>query len=231
MPQEPPFNPVELDITAAIGNGLTNKPEDVIGISKALGRLGLFTFDKTKEPSPIISHRLVEGIRDFQRDHEFSVTGEIKPGDGAHVLLMAEAAEQTRETASGSTSSTGSAPKIRKDGSDSKIAGPSSDPSTQDPSADMLEKPEDFFSDQLERLFETFEFPNVTIRLDRKKPSEKRREEPKSATGFTIFNNGSSVESGHEVVLKQTRTPEGARHNGDDGHHPGKPMERINVTD
>lgn len=92
---EPAFDPTELDITAPIGNGLTNQPQDIIGVSKALGRLGLFKFDKTEEPSPIISRRLVVAIEKCQRNNGLPVSGEIKQGDKAHDALMTEVAETT----------------------------------------------------------------------------------------------------------------------------------------
>ena len=94
FPAEPSFDMAELDITAPIGNGLTNQPQDVIGISKALGRLGLFNFDKTRDPLPIITRRLVAGIEKFQQDNGLPVTGELKQGDKAHQALLTSMATQ-----------------------------------------------------------------------------------------------------------------------------------------
>lgn len=100
LPAEPAFAIAELDITAPIGNGLTNEPEDIVGISKALGRLGLFNFDKTREPSPIISRRLVASIEKFQQDNGLPVTGELKQGDKAHEALKASMAMEKEQRSS-----------------------------------------------------------------------------------------------------------------------------------
>ncbi|MBT5051044.1 MAG: hypothetical protein HOM58_21265, partial [Rhodospirillaceae bacterium] len=95
FPAEPSFDLAELDITAPIGNGLTNQPQDIIGVSKALGRLGLFNFDKTRDPLPIITRRLVAGMEKFQQDNGLPVTGELKQGDKAHEALLTAVAEKT----------------------------------------------------------------------------------------------------------------------------------------
>ena len=114
LPREPPFDLSELNITAAIGNGLTNKPEEIIGISKALGRLDLFNFDKTAEPSPIISHKLVAGLQKLQRKHGIPDTGEMKPGDRTEAVLKAEATKAMGDRAA----------KGRQDAIDQKFADP-----------------------------------------------------------------------------------------------------------
>lgn len=101
FPAEPAFDMVELDITAPIGNGLTNQPADIIGVSKALGRLGLFNFDKTRDPLPIITRRLVAGIEKFQQDNGLPVTGELKQGDKVHEALKTAAAKSVGKRASG----------------------------------------------------------------------------------------------------------------------------------
>ena len=82
---------MELDFSAPIGNGLENRPEDIIGVSKLLGRMGLLKFDKTKEPSSTISTRLVESLKDLQRENGLTPTGEFKPGDKTDAILKAEA--------------------------------------------------------------------------------------------------------------------------------------------
>ena len=91
LPKEPPLDPVELDFSAPVGNGLENRPEDIIGVSKLLGRMGLLKFDKTKEPSSTISTRLVESLKELQRENGLTPTGEFKPGDKTDAILKAEA--------------------------------------------------------------------------------------------------------------------------------------------
>ena len=82
---------MELDFSAPVGNGLENRPEDIIGVSKLLGRMGLLKFDKTKEPSSTISTRLVESLKDLQRQNGLTPTGEFKPGDKTDAILKAQA--------------------------------------------------------------------------------------------------------------------------------------------
>lgn len=92
LPKEPPFSLSELDITGPVANGREGNGADLRGVSKALGQLGLFEFDRTAEPLPFITKGLEDGIRKFQQREGLAVDGRILPrGEtiGALKLTMA----------------------------------------------------------------------------------------------------------------------------------------------
>lgn len=80
LPKEPPFSLSELDITGPVANGRKGHGADFRGVSKALGRLGLFEFDRTAEPLPFITKGLEDGIRKYQQREGLAIDGRILPG-------------------------------------------------------------------------------------------------------------------------------------------------------
>lgn len=94
LPQQPPFSLSELDITGPVANGREGASADFKGVSKALGRLGLFDFDRTAEPLPFITRGLENGIRTFQQQMGLTIDGRILPG-GETIGALKQAAAQT----------------------------------------------------------------------------------------------------------------------------------------
>lgn len=98
LPKEPPFALTELDLKRPVGNGGENRTDDLRGVSKALGRLGLFAFDKTDEPPALISGDLDAGIRKFQQKIGARDNGIVEPGDEtARALRTAVAQKMSSE--------------------------------------------------------------------------------------------------------------------------------------
>jgi hypothetical protein len=108
LPQEPPLSLSELDITGPVANGREGKDTNFKGVSKALGRLGLFGFDRTAEPLPFITRGLEDGIRTFQQKMGLTIDGRILRG-GETIGALKQAAAQTM-SADGKTSPKGDAP-------------------------------------------------------------------------------------------------------------------------
>lgn len=98
LPKEPPFALTELDLKRPVGSGGENRTDDLRGVSKALGRLGLFAFDKTDEPPALISGELDAGIRKFQQKIGARDNGIVEPGDEtARALRTAVAQNMSSE--------------------------------------------------------------------------------------------------------------------------------------
>lgn len=98
LPKEPPFKLTELDLKRPVGSGGENRTDDLRGVSKALGRLGLFAFDKTDEPPALISGELDQGIRKFQQKIGARDNGIVEPGDEtARALRQAVAQKMSSE--------------------------------------------------------------------------------------------------------------------------------------
>ena len=109
LPQEPPFLLPELDITGPVANGREGEGADFKGVSKALGRLGLFEFDRTAEPLPFITKGLEDGIRTFQQREGLTIDGHILPG-GETIGALKQAAAQIM-AADSNTSPKGTTPR------------------------------------------------------------------------------------------------------------------------
>ena len=92
-PPEAPMDLAELKLSGPVGNALANEPRDLRAVSKALGKLGLFNYDRTAEPPPAITRQLDDSIQGFQRSKGLSVDGEVNPG-GETIRTLAAAVSQ-----------------------------------------------------------------------------------------------------------------------------------------
>ena len=92
-PPEAPMDLAELKLSGPVGNALANEPRDLRAVSKALGKLGLFNYDRTAEPPPAITRQLDDSIQGFQRSKGLSVDGEVNPG-GETIRTLAAAVAQ-----------------------------------------------------------------------------------------------------------------------------------------
>lgn len=72
------FNNIVSELTAPVGNGLSNFSEDIRQVKSALGQLGLFK-DNEMEDQDFITRDLDEGIKNFQRDKNLKVDGALFP--------------------------------------------------------------------------------------------------------------------------------------------------------
>ncbi len=94
-PPDVPMDLAELDLSGPVGNALANEPRDLRAVSKALGELGRFNFDRTSEPPPTITKQLDDAIQGFQRSNGLSVDGNVNPGgETVHTLAAAVAEKQ-----------------------------------------------------------------------------------------------------------------------------------------
>ena len=89
-PKEKPFDMRSLNLSGPVGNVRDNPERDVQAVSRALGQLGLFTFDRTSEPPPLITKGLDDAIQAFQRRAGLRVDGNVNPG-GETVRALATA--------------------------------------------------------------------------------------------------------------------------------------------
>jgi len=71
-----------------VGNGRANNEDDVIGLKRTLGALGLYRHDRTADPSPFIDTGMLDGIKTFQRDHGLKVDGWLRPGGETATALQ-----------------------------------------------------------------------------------------------------------------------------------------------
>lgn len=77
------------DLEGEIGDGRENRPEDVVRVKRALGRLG-----RLEEPergfSSLIDRPLDDAIRRFQRENKLRVDGFLRPGGRTQRTLQAQ---------------------------------------------------------------------------------------------------------------------------------------------
>ena len=99
-PPDVPMDLAELDLSGPVGNALANEPRDLRAVSKALGELGRFNFDRTSEPPPTITKQLDDAIQGFQRSNGLSVDGNVNPG-GETVRTLAATVAQKQGAAQG----------------------------------------------------------------------------------------------------------------------------------
>ncbi len=92
-PADVPMELAELNLSGPVGNALANEPRDLRAVSKALGELGRFNFDRTSEPPPTITKQLDDAIQDFQRSNGLSVDGNVNPGGETVRTLAATVAQ------------------------------------------------------------------------------------------------------------------------------------------
>jgi len=87
------FNPdtalAGIDLSGEIGNGRANQEDDVVGVKRALGALGLYRYDRTAAPSPFIDRAMLDGIKTFQTDHDLKVDGLMQPGGETAMAMKA----------------------------------------------------------------------------------------------------------------------------------------------
>lgn len=118
LPKEPPLKLSELNIKSDIANGGTNEPGELRSVSKALGRLGIYNFDKTAEPPAFITRDLEDGIRAFQRQNDLKEDGQINPGGETITALKA----QTAKTVGGGEAANGRPNSSSNDGAETELA-------------------------------------------------------------------------------------------------------------
>ena len=85
-----PLDLRDLDLTGPVGNDQANGRRDLQAVSKALGILDLFNFDRTPEPPAYISERLDKAILEFQDTRGLVMDGKINPGGETVRALRAE---------------------------------------------------------------------------------------------------------------------------------------------
>ena len=93
-PADVPMDLAELDLSGPVGNALANEPRDLRAVSKALGELGRFNFDRTSEPPPTITKQLDDAIQGFQRSNGLLADGNVNPGGETVRTLAAAVAEK-----------------------------------------------------------------------------------------------------------------------------------------
>ncbi len=93
-PPDVPMDLAELNLSGPVGNALANEPRDLRAVSKALGELGRFNFDRTSEPPPTITKQLDDAIQGFQRSNGLLSDGNVNPGGETVRTLAAAVAEK-----------------------------------------------------------------------------------------------------------------------------------------
>ena len=87
----------DLDIAGGVGNGAVNDPKDLQNVSKALGALDHFKFDRTANPPAFITKELEDGIRSFQREQNLLEDGQITPNGETIGALKAQMGGRFRD--------------------------------------------------------------------------------------------------------------------------------------
>jgi hypothetical protein len=61
-----------------VGNGQTNRADDVIAVKRAIGRLGRY-LPHAEGPHGVIDRDLDEAIRNYQADRDLRIDGWLRP--------------------------------------------------------------------------------------------------------------------------------------------------------
>ena len=86
-------------IAESVGNNMTNHDEDVLRVKNKLARLDLFDNKTEPEPHGIITRKMDEGIKTFQKENGLRVDGILHPGgETESALLGTRSREEDRGT-------------------------------------------------------------------------------------------------------------------------------------
>ncbi len=97
VPEEAGFALQDLALTGRVGARGENAKQDVIQVKQALAALGRYPLDRTSEPPPFVDTRLVEAIRQLQRDQGLTEDGFIDPeGETLDAIRKSEGRPGTR---------------------------------------------------------------------------------------------------------------------------------------
>ncbi|MFT5439954.1 MAG: peptidoglycan hydrolase-like protein with peptidoglycan-binding domain [Alphaproteobacteria bacterium] len=96
-PEEAGFALEDLALSGRVGARGENAKEDVTQVKQALAELGRYPLDRTSEPPPFVDTKLVEAIRELQRDQGLTEDGFIDPdGETLDALKKSEGRPGTR---------------------------------------------------------------------------------------------------------------------------------------
>lgn len=73
-----------------VGNGMTNRPQDILWVKEVLRHLG--RYNHAGPPNPIIERALHEAIQGYQRDRGLRRDGFLAPGGETECTLCVELA-------------------------------------------------------------------------------------------------------------------------------------------
>jgi peptidoglycan hydrolase-like protein with peptidoglycan-binding domain len=96
-PEEAGFALEDLALSGRVGARGENAKEDVTQVKQALAELGRYPLDRTSEPPPFVDTKLVDAIRELQRDQGLTEDGFIDPdGETLDALKKSEGRPGTR---------------------------------------------------------------------------------------------------------------------------------------
>jgi peptidoglycan hydrolase-like protein with peptidoglycan-binding domain len=97
VPEEAGFALEDIALAGRVGARGENAKQDVTQIKQALAALGRYPLDRTSEPPPFVDTKLVEAIRQLQRDQGLTEDGFIDPdGETLDAIKKSEGRPGTR---------------------------------------------------------------------------------------------------------------------------------------
>lgn len=88
-------DPKDIQLKGRVGARGPNDRNDVVAVKQALSDIGLYPHDRTAPPPPFVDTKMVEAIREFQRDNDLTEDGFLDP-DGETVEALRRGRPGTR---------------------------------------------------------------------------------------------------------------------------------------